>query len=72
MCNKRGINNGCARWLKKMKNLYNPATQDGRFIISQFFLDSDGKVQYNMKPIDDWKSHKQYANWLKFKATEKL
>ena len=71
MCNKRGINNVFARWLKKMKAVFNPATRQGRFLISQYFLDHEGKVQYNMKPIDDWKSHKQYSTWLKYKATQK-
>ncbi len=55
-----------------MKGLYNPATREGRFLISQFFMDGDGKVQYNMKPIDDWSSHKQYAAWLKYKAAHKM
>jgi hypothetical protein len=65
MCNKRGINSGFVRWLKKMKGLYNPATLEGRFILSQYFLDKAGKVQYNVKPIAEWKSHSQYATWQK-------
>jgi hypothetical protein len=52
-----------------MKSSYAGANNEGRYVISMYFLEKDSQTtRCCVRPIADWASHKQHATWVKAQA----
>ena len=52
-----------------MKSSYAGANNEGRYVISMYFLEKDSQAtRCCVRPIADWASHKQHATWVKAQA----